>query len=65
MIEGGKAIDRCPDLAEICRFAEAEKQTFWDEYRRLDNPQIYKVDLSETLYAIKNDLIAEIRKENV
>ena len=65
VIEGGKAIDRCPDLAEICRFAEAEKQTFWDEYRRLDNPQIYKVDLSETLYAIKNDLIAEIRKENV
>ena len=54
-----------PTLSQICAFAENEKQTFWDEYKRLDNPHIYKVDLSEKLYNIKNDMISEIRNKNV
>lgn len=65
VIENGKVIVKMPTLSQICAFAENEKQTFWDEYKRLDNPHIYKVDLSEKLYNIKNDMISEIRNKNV
>ena len=65
VIEGGKAILPQPSLAEICAYAEREKESFWDEYKRLDNPHIYKVDLSEKLYRIKNEMIAKIREQNV
>lgn len=64
VIENGKVIVKMPTLSQICAFAENEKQTFWDEYKRLDNPHIYKVDLSEKLYNIKNDMISEIRNKN-
>lgn len=65
VIEGGKLVRPMPSLSEICSYAEREKESFWDEYKRLDNPHIYKVDLSEKLYGIKNRLISEIRNENV
>ena len=33
--------------------------TMWDEYRRLMQPHIYKVDLSDKLYDLKKRLIRE------
>ncbi len=65
VIENGKVIVKMPTLLEICDYAEKEKQSFWDEYKRLDNPHIYKVDLSEKLYNIKQDMISGIRNKNV
>lgn len=65
VIENGKVIVKIPTLSEICAYTEKEKQSFWDEYKRLDNPHIYKVDLSEKLYNIKQDMIAGIRNKNV
>ena len=65
VIEGGKPVAPSPSLAEVCAYAEREKQSFWDEYKRLDNPHIYKVDLSEKLYNVKNEMISEIRNKNV
>ena len=53
--------DELPSLAEICTYAEQEKESFWDEYKRPDNPHVYKVDLSQKLFDIKNKLISEIR----
>ena len=60
----GEVLEPLPALREITEYAEREKETFWDEYKRLDNPHVYKVDLSEKLYNIKNALISEIRGEN-
>ena len=64
VIEGGELVCKLPSLADICAYAEAEKESFWDEYKRLDNPHVYKVDLSQKLYDIKNQLISEIRSGN-
>lgn len=64
VIRGGKLVYELPPLSAICDYAEKEKETFWDEYKRLDNPHVYKVDLSQKLYDIKNKLISEIRAEN-
>ena len=64
VIEGGELVRELPSLSQICEYAEAEKASFWDEYKRIDNPHVYKVDLSQKLYDIKNALIAQIRGEN-
>ena len=64
VIEGGKLACKLPSLEEIVAYAEREKESFWDEYKRLDNPHVYKVDLSQKLYDIKNRLISEIRSGN-
>ena len=50
-----------PSLADICAYAAREKESFWDEYKRNDNPHVYKVDLSQRLFDIKNQLIESIR----
>lgn len=61
VMENGKRINKLPTLKEICDYCESEKATFWDEYKRIDNPHIYKVDLSDKLYELKNSMIEEIR----
>ena len=61
ILRGGELVAPLPSLAEICAYAEREKESFWDEYKRPDNPHVYKVDLSEELFGIKSKLISEIR----
>ncbi|MBO7368777.1 MAG: nicotinate phosphoribosyltransferase [Clostridia bacterium] len=61
IIKGGKLLGKYPTLEEIRAFADKEKATFWDEYKRLDKPHIYKVDLSDGLYQLKTSMISEIR----
>ena len=61
VLRGGELVRPLPSLADICAYAEREKESFWDEYKRPDNPHVYKVDLSEKLFGIKNKLISEIR----
>ncbi len=65
VLKDGARVRPDPTLKEICAYAEREKESFWDEYKRPDNPHVYKVDLSQKLYDVKNKMIAEIRSENV
>ena len=64
VLRGGEPVYGLPSLSEVCEYARREKETFWDEYRRLDNPHVYKVDLSQKLYDVKNALMREIRGQN-
>lgn len=64
VMEKGELVYKLPSLKDISAYAEREKESFWDEYKRLDNPHVYKVDLSQKLYDIKNALITEIRSKN-
>ena len=64
VLRGGELVRPLPKLADICAYAEREKESFWDEYKRPDNPHVYKVDLSQQLFDIKNKLISEIRESN-
>ena len=57
IFDGGKNIYNCPSLDEIVAFAESEKKRFWDEYKRIDNPQIYKVNVSDELYSLKQEIL--------
>ena len=50
-----------PSLKEIKEYAKQEIDSFWEEYKRIDSPQIYKVDLSDSLYELKRRMLTEIR----
>ena len=62
VVENGKAVSEKPTLKEIAVYANQEKSTFWDEYKRIDKPHIYKVDLSDGLYELKQSMIDALRK---
>ena len=61
VIKGGKLVYNLPKLNEIKEYAKCELESFWDEYKRLDRPHIYKVDLSDELYELKRELLEKIR----
>ena len=56
---GGACVYESPAVPEICAYAKREQESMWDEYKRLLNPHVYKVDLSDGLYALKQRLIRE------
>ncbi len=64
VVEKGKLVYRFPSLMDVQAFSKAELSKFWEEYLRLDMPQLYKVDLSEKLHALKSRMLDEIRGEN-
>ncbi len=60
----GKQVYELPTLEEIRAYGREELRSFWEEYRRLLNPHVYKVDMSDGLYDLKQKLIREHRKTN-
>jgi len=63
VIKDGKLVYDMPTLKEIKAYAEKELDSFWDEYKRLDRPHVYKVDLSDKLYELKSTMLEEIRSK--
>lgn len=61
IVERGKLVYDFPTVKEAREFSKKELSFFWEEYLRLDMPELYKVDLSEKLYSLKRDMIAKIR----
>ena len=59
----GKQVYELPSLKELSAYCEREMTTIWDEYRRHVNPQTYKVDLSDKLYDLKQNLIQELGRK--
>ncbi|MCX4313483.1 MAG: nicotinate phosphoribosyltransferase [Clostridia bacterium] len=57
VFENGKCVYEKPTLQGIVEFARSEKAKFWDEYKRIDKPQIYKVNLSDKLYELKHSIL--------
>lgn len=53
----GKLVYKIPSLDETVEFSRLELKRFWDEYKRLSNPHLYKVDLSDNLYELKHQLL--------
>ena len=58
IFEDGRLVYQSPTLAEIAAYARGELDTFWEEYRRLNRPHRYKVDLSQKLYDLKQSLLS-------
>ncbi|MBQ8885204.1 MAG: nicotinate phosphoribosyltransferase [Clostridia bacterium] len=61
IVKGGELVYPFPTVTEVREFSKRELSAFWEEYLRLDMPELYKVDLSEKLHKLKSDMIAEIR----
>lgn len=60
----GKYVYDNPSLKEIKRYCKNEVMALWDEVKRFTNPQDYYVDLSQSLWDLKNNMIASYRKGN-
>ncbi len=63
VIKNGKLVYDLPNIKEIKDYAKQELDSFWDEYKRLDSPQLFKVDLSDELYELKRKMLTDIRGE--
>jgi len=57
IFKDGKRVYQCPSLNEIRAYCKQEMYSFWDEYKRLRNPHIYKVDLTESLWMLKQSML--------
>lgn len=44
-------------VLEIKDYVKSELNTIWTQYKRILNPQVYKVDLSQNLWDLKKNLI--------
>ena len=59
LFRGGKRVAPVRPLSEIAAYRAAEQARFWEEYLRQDMPHIYKVDLSDALYRLKQGLVEQ------
>ena len=64
IVKNGKLVYEFPTLKEIQAFSKNELSKFWEEYLRLDMPELYKVDLSDELHKLKSGMIDSIRQKN-
>ncbi len=62
VFKNGELVYDLPDIEEIRKHCAQEIEGMWDEVRRFTNPHNYYVDLSEKLWQIKHDMIAEHRR---
>lgn len=63
IFEAGNLVYDVPSLEERREYCAAEVESLWDEYKRFDNPHIYKVDLSQRLWDLKNELLEKAHRE--
>jgi len=57
----GKCVYPTISVNDIREYAESERETLWDEHKRLTNPHVMPVDLSQQLYNLKQMMIAQAR----
>ena len=58
----GECVYESPSVMEIAAFCRQEKDTLWDETKRLFYPHRVYVDLSQKLYDTKERLLNEMNK---
>ena len=59
----GKKVYPQISLQEIVEHEKEDFNSFWDEYTRVIMPSEYKVDLSQKLYDLKNELLENYSKK--
>ena len=57
VFKNGECVYESPSVMEIREYCRQEKNTLWDETRRLRNPHEVHVDLSDSLWKMKNELL--------
>lgn len=59
IFKNGKLVYQSPSLMDIQSYCTQEKESLWEESRRLVNPNEIYVDLSQGLFALKNQLLSK------
>ena len=59
VMENGKRISPAPSLKDIASYAKKRLALLPGEYKRFENPHIYKVGISEKLAKLKNSLVEQ------
>ena len=60
----GECKYKSPSVRQIAAYCQQEKDTLWDETKRLFNPHRVYVDLSKKLYDEKQRLLNQVHGEN-
>ena len=60
IFKNGECLYKSPTLKEIAAYSREEKDTLWDETKRLFYPHRVYVDLSQKLYAVKQSLLDQM-----
>ncbi len=57
IFENGLCVYEQPSLFDVSVYARQERETFWEEVKRLHYPHNYYVDLSQELYDLRLALL--------
>lgn len=57
----GKCVYESPRISEIQAKLRNEKATLWPAFKRMINPHVYHVDLSQELWSLKQRLLSEVQ----
>ena len=63
VFKNGECVYESPSVPEIAEYCKQEKETLWDETKRLFYPHRVYVDLSDRLYDCKMSLLEQLGKE--
>ena len=61
----GECVYHSPSVMEIAEYCRQEKDTLWDETKRLFYPHNVYVDLSDRLYQFKKELLDQMSMDNL
>lgn len=53
----GQCVYQSPAIEDIQKYCQEEIETLWDEVKRFENPHRYYVDLSQTLWDLKQEML--------
>ncbi len=59
IFQKGVQVYESPSITEIRAYCAAQIDLLWDEVKRFENPHTYYVDLSQTLWDIKQNLLKQ------
>ena len=62
VFKNGECVYPNRSVSEICEYAASERDSLWDEHKRLVRPHNMPVDLSQKLYDLKQLMIANLRE---
>lgn len=63
IFDKGRQVYSVPDIEESRRLCAAQLESMWNEVLRWENPHNYYVDLSESLWEIKDSLLRKLRNK--
>ena len=58
----GECVRTSQSVEKVKEYTKSELNSIWDQYKRIKNPHIYKVDLSQKLWDLKNEMVDSRRK---